>query len=442
MKKFIYFVIIIFLNHTAFAIELHDALAKAYSHNAKLQLARVGFVDEIEEFSKAFSAFLPTISYNANSSLNNTKIVSENIPAQKTRRQQGSLSIIQPLFNGGKDMAQLKAAQLSFYASRAHYYAKEQDAIYDLIKLYLDCYEAKEKYDISSVSVKAYKQQLEVAEEKLKLGEATLGELARAKAKLAQVEATKLTEYAQLQQVHANFVKEFGIEVENIKIPLLPDDIPGSLEHFLQKAIKVNPHIEMRKHMLQRTKAIELSSKAALLPTVSLEINNGRDFNPEGVNKRTITSLISMRVPIYSAGTEYSGMRKAKHQTRQAVIQLDDIIKSVRAFAISKWEEFESAKSKIIFTTQSVEAAQIAYDAAVQEEILGSKTLSEVFLAEEELSKNKIQKVEAHKMAILTAYSIKSLIGELTAKSLKLKVKYFTPEDEFNSMKKKLFIGS
>lgn len=73
---------------------------------------------------------------------------------------------------------------------------------------------------------------------------------------------------------------------------------------------------------------------------------------------------------------------------------------------------------------------------------MGSKSITEVFLAEENLSRSKIQKVEAHKGAILAAYEIKALMGELTAKSLKLKVKYFTPEEEFQSLKRKLFIGT
>lgn len=360
MKKFIYFVIIIFLNHTAFSIELHDALAKAYANNTKLQLARNSFLTEIEQFSTAFSGFLPRVSYRLDTQMQKVKrIGSTPSQSQNARGQEGELSIEQYLFSGGRDMARLKAAQLEFQASRARYYMEEQNAIADLIKTYLNCYEAKEKYEISSVSVKAAKQQLELTEEQLNLGEATLGDLALAKSKFAKAETEKLMVYAALQQSNAIFVKQFGMEIDNIKMPLLPDNVPTSMENFMQKAIKLSPYIDTAKYKVQSTKAMELATKAELLPTVSLKITNSREFNPDSFNKRAITSLLRLTVPIYSQGVEYSNIRKAKNHTRSSVIQLDDAIKSIQASVISKWEEFESAKSRIQSTTQGVEAAQI-----------------------------------------------------------------------------------
>ncbi len=443
MKKFIYFVIIIFLNHAAFAVELHEALTKAYPNNAKLQDIRNSFVNDIETFSDAFSGFLPKVSYRITSQMDKIKGTrSPNTPSITHRGREGVFLIEQPLFNGGKDMANLKAAQLAFQASRSGYYESEQKAIYDLIQAYLNCYEAKEKHIIAAVSVKASKQQLELAEEQLKLGEATLGDLATAKTRLAKAESDKLMAFAGLQQANATFVKEFGIEATDITLPFVPDNIPASRESCIQKALKVNYTIDTVRHKVQSSKAMELASKAELLPAVSLKVTNSRDFNPVGVNKRTTTSLISLNVPIYSKGIEYSNIRKARNKTRMTVIKLDDTIKFIQASAISRWEEFEAAKSSIKFATQGVEAAQIAYDAVLQEEIVGSKPISDVFIAEERLSKAKAQKVEAHKSAILAAYGIKSLLGELTAKSLKLPVKYFSPEEEFRLLKKKLFIGS
>ena len=42
-----------------------------------------------------------------------------------------------------------------------------------------------------------------------------------------------------------------------------------------------------------------------------------------------------------------------------------------------------------------------------------------------------IYKVEANKQCILAAYKMKSLLGQLPAKSLKLNVNFFIPESEF-----------
>ncbi|MCC8397803.1 MAG: TolC family protein [Rickettsia endosymbiont of Labidopullus appendiculatus] len=451
MYKFTHFVIIILFNYSIFAVDLPDALSSAYNNNGELQIIRQNFLSEIEQFSAAFSGFMPNISYNINSNISKSKPNSQydpNSPKKETKSQQNTLILEQPIFSGGSSVANLKAAQSAFRASRAKYYAEEQKVILSLIKNYLDCYDAKEKYKISEISLKTNKHQLATIEEKLKLGEATSIDLASAKASLAVAETNRLNVYANYQATKATFIRVFGIEADDIAMPPMPDNLPNSLDALIEKAVNVNPSIDSTRHSVRSHKAAQIAAMAELLPKVNFKIESGKTIhNPEvpisnNINSRSTTSTLSVNIPIYShGGSEYSKIRKAKNSIRSAAIQLDDTIKQIRASAIGSWEGFEAAKSKIIATSQGVEAAQIAYDGIMQEEIVGSKTILEVLTAEEKLYNAKISKVDAYRDSILAAYQIKSLLGELTAKSLKLKVKYFTPEDEFKGLKKKLIIG-
>ncbi len=449
MYKFTHFAIIILFNCSVFAIDLPDALSNAYNNNGELQTIRQNFLSEIEQFSAAFSGFMPSVSYNINSNISKNKQSSQyDVSKRETKSQQGTLIVEQPIFSGGSSVASLKAAQSAFRASRAKYYAEEQRVLLNLIKNYLDCYETKEKYEISEISLKTTKHNLETIEEKLKLGEATSIDLASAKAALAAAETNRLNLYASYQATKATFIRMFGIEADDIAMPSMPDSLPNSLEALIQRAVNVNPSIDSTRHSVRSHKAAEIATKAELLPKVNFRVESGKtSHNPQNqmagnINDRSTTSTLSVNIPIYShGGSEYSRIRKAKNSTRNAAIQLDDAIKQIRASAIGSWEGFKAAKSRIIAASQGVEAAQIAYDGTMQEEIVGSKTIFEVLTAEEKLYNAKISKVDAHRDSILAAYQIKSLLGELTAKSLKLKVKYFTPEDEFKGLKKKLIIG-
>ncbi|MCC8416076.1 MAG: TolC family protein [Rickettsia endosymbiont of Gnoriste bilineata] len=449
MYKFTHFAIIILFNYSVFAVDLPDALSSAYNNNGELQIIRQSFLSEIEQFSAAFSGFMPNISYNINSNISKNKPNSQYAPnssKKETKSQQNTFILEQPIFSGGSSVANLKSAQSAFRASRAKYYAEEQRVLLSLIKNYLDCYDAKEKYEISEISVKTNKHQLATIEEKLKLGEATSIDLASAKASLAVAETNRLNVYANYQATKATFSRVFGIEADDIAMPPMPDNLPNSLDALIEKAVNVNPSIDSTRHSVRSHKAAQIAAMAELLPKVNFKIESGKNiYTPETPmtnNSRSTTSTLSVNIPIYShGGSEYSKIRKAKNSARSAAIQLDDTIKQIRASAIGSWEGFEAAKSKIIATSQGVEAAQIAYDGIMQEEIVGSKTILEVLTAEEKLYNTKISKVDACRDSILAAYQIKSLLGELTAKSLKLKVKYFTPEDEFKGFKKKLIIG-
>lgn len=450
MRKFTIAVTILLASTTAFAVDLQDALTSAYDNNYDLKAIRRKFLDEIEQFPQALSGFMPRISASVDSQTSRSKAKSQYVSPEQNSTEQKSLQkgiqIEQPIFNGGGSVASLKAAQSSFRASRGKYYDQEQKVILGAIKTYLECYEAKEKFNISEISLKSIQTQLDAVEERLKLGEATETDLATARAVLAAAETNKLTAYANFQATNSNFIKVFGIEPADITMPALPDNLPSSLDELVQKS-QANPETENMRHTTQAAKANEAATKADLLPQVSFKVQAGRNYydqesrNPlsDKQNSMSTTSILSVRIPIYAqGGAEYSRIRKAKNQTRLAAIQLDSQIKSVKSNCTAYWEGFNAARSKIAAASKGVHAAQIAYEGMVQEELVGSKTILDVLDAEDKLHKAMVSNVEANKDYILNAYQIKALVGQLTAKSLKLKTNYFSPETEFKKIKARI----
>ncbi len=446
MNKVILLITLLLINFRSLAIDLEAALTSAYTNNDDWKRIQRDFLDEIEKFPQALSGFLPSIAAEVDSVNNKTKGKSQyNNSTSEVKTLQKSLVVSQPIFNGGRDFSNLKAAQSSFRASRGKYYASEQQVILNSIKAYLDCYETKEIYAISETSVKNNNKQLEAVEEKLKLGEATETDLASAKAGLAAAETNKLTAYANFQAANANFLRVFGVSADNVGMPQLPGGLPASLQELTEKSVRVSPNIVYARHSAEAAKATETAAKANLLPQVSFRVQAGRNYyDPESrfsssQNSTTVTSTLSVNVPIYTqGGAEYSRIRKAKNQTSFAVIQVSDQMKKNNSDCIASWEGFNAAKSKIKAASEEVEAAQVAYDGIMEGERVGTRSVLEVLDAEDKLHKAKIRKVAADKECVLAAYQLKSLLGELTAKSLKLNVAYFNPEDEFKKMKLKV----
>ncbi|AFB32048.1 MULTISPECIES: TolC family protein [spotted fever group] len=452
MCKLTTFVITLLLTSSVAAVDLQEALTEGYKNNEELKAARIKFLDSIEQFPRAFSGFMPSAGLQINRQNNKTKYNKKyadrlGLTPRKTDSDQGALTIQQSLFNGGSSVAALKAAQAGFRAARGAYYAGEQKILLNLITAYLDCFESKVKYDISESRVRTNIQQVNTVEEKLRLGEATEVDIATARAGLAVAETNKLAAYADFQGKKANFIRVFGIEPTNITMPELPKMLPASLDELTRRAAKLNPDIDSARHNVTSAKALEMAEKGKLLPQVSVQLQSGRThYNPQddinAINNRSYTTTLSVNIPIYpEGGAQYSRIRSAKNQTRNSAVQLDSAIKQTQAGVVSVWEGFEAAKSRIVAANQGVDAAQISYDGTVQEEIVGSKTILDVLTAEEKLYEAKITRVDAYKSSVLAAYQMKLLTGELTAQSLKLKVKYFSPEEEFKTIKKKMFIG-
>ena len=449
MKKTLLIISTILCTTNVSALTLNEALEAGYKNNEELKIIRNDFLNEIEKFPRALADFMPRISATGSTSNIKNKNRSKlprvtNGPSTELDSFNKSVTLDQPIFNGWSSVSALRSAQASFRASRSDYYAKEQENFIKEISVYLECVAAREKYNISKISVKSNITQLEAMEEKLKLGESTETEVASAREGLATAEANQALAEAEFEASKANFYKTFGVEPTEIEMAEVPLDLPKSYEEFLKTSLANNPSVDGARHRISSSKADENAAKGDLLPKVSVRIQGGTtEYKPEQLgsyqNNRSVSTTLSVNVPILNrGGAEYSDIRRAKYQTKRTAIGLDNVIKQIEASTRASWSEFEASKFRVLATNQAVRAAEIAYDGMTQEEILGSKTIIDVLRAEERLNKAREVNVEARKAVVLSAYKIKSLMGTVTAKSLKLRVKYFEPEAEFKKAKLKI----
>ena len=447
MYRLVLFTFITLNFSNSLALELNEALKSGYNNDEKLKIIRSDFLNEVEQFPRALAGFMPKIS--AGFDATDSKVTRKsNIAAgldntsTDNSRYSKTLSLDQSIFNGGSSVAELKAAQSAFRASKGDYYAKEQNIFLEEITNYLNCVEATEKYNISKISVKSNRTQLEAVKEKFKLGESTETEVASAESGLANAQANQSIAYANFEAAKAEFTKVFALEGIGIQMPELATNLPNSLEELVEIAIAANPSVISSQHLTKASKAGEYAAKGALLPQVSFKIQSGNtNYSPEdsarqNYNYNSVTSTLSVNVPILSkGGVEYSDIRRAKYKTGKAVLQLDAQIKQIKSQCKASWEKFNAAKTRIAATSQGVKSGEIAYEGMLQEEMLGSKTIIDVIMSEEKLSKAREARVEAQRELILASYNIKSLMGELTAEKMKLPVEYFNPDQEFKKLK-------
>lgn len=448
MQKKLITSLLILSASSASAVTLEEALTKGYDYDEQFKTNRTDFLNEIEAFPRALAEFMPRVSLGAEFNDSKTSIKSNVGGASgisNSMRHTQSINIEQPIFDGWSSVSGLKAAQSAFRASRGAFYAKEQEGFLEEINIYLATVEAKEKYEISKVSVRSNKTQLEAMKEKFKLGESTETEVASAREGLATAEAGQALAYANFEAAKANFTRVFGIPAIDIKFPQIPIDFTVSLEELEKKALAVNPSVDSAMHSTFSSKASENAAKGALLPKVTFRVQNGRThYNPQqpennNINNRSTTSTLSVTVPILQrGGAEYSDIRRAKNQTKKSAINHDSIIKQLKAKVKAGYSKLDAAKLRIKAAGEAVKAAEVAYEGMVQEEMLGSKTIIDVLRTEERLNKARETQVEAKKLLITSVYELKSLTGDLTAKNMSLKVNYFSPESEFKKIKRKI----
>ena len=452
MKKTIILLCSTFLAiNSAEAMDLKEALTTTYKTNSTLKAAQEQFLFDIEKFPQALADFLPDVSMQVNTTTQKQNNISgigngknSDVGPDVTR----TFTVSQNVFSGGQDVYRLKVAQSQFLQSKAILYSAEQKALSDGLKAYLSLCATKAKYDIAIEAVSFYEQSLNQAREQMKVGEATLTDVAAAEAQFAGAQSSKSQQYANLLAAQATFKSVIGMDpVDDVTFPDVPDSMPDTIEAFEAVVEKSNFDLMSAKSKLSQAQDSVKASAGALLPTADLSASTGANYyNPEvlsttsqRLNTRSVSATLAVKIPIYSkGGTVYSKIRQAKASSRQSVHALEDKKKEVRANVIGAWEGFIAYKAVVKSDEESIRAQTLTVEGVKSGYDVGTQTMLDVLTQQDKLNQLQSRAVDNKNQYLTAAYQLKSLMGQMTAHNMKLDAKYFNPEKEFLNIKHKV----
>jgi outer membrane protein TolC len=98
-----------------------------------------------------------------------------------------------------------------------------------------------------------------------------------------------------------------------------------------------------------------------------------------------------------------------------------------------------SARAAVTSYGAAVKAAQIALEGTQQEALVGSRTVLDVLISEQQLFTTESQLVGAQHDAALAEFGVAAATGRLIAPELKLPVQLYDMEAHYKAVKDKLF---
>jgi outer membrane protein TolC len=142
-------------------------------------------------------------------------------------------------------------------------------------------------------------------------------------------------------------------------------------------------------------------------------------------------------MPLYEGGAIYSQTRAAQQTVGQRRSQVDDARRLAVQTATQAWETLQANRAAIASFGTAVRAAQIALEGTQQEALVGSRTVLDVLIAEQQLFTTQSQLVTAQHDAALQEFNLAAAIGRLIAPELKLPVQLYDMERHYKSVKDK-----
>jgi outer membrane protein len=142
-------------------------------------------------------------------------------------------------------------------------------------------------------------------------------------------------------------------------------------------------------------------------------------------------------MPLYEGGAIYSQTRQAEQTVGQRRSQVDDARRAAVQTATQSWSTLQAARASISSFASAVRAAQIALEGTQQEALVGTRTVLDVLIQNQQLLTTQSQLITAEHDAALAEFNVAAATGRLIAADLKLPVKLYDMGQHYKQVKDK-----
>jgi outer membrane protein len=424
-----------------------NALAACYTTNATLQEKVAEQKVNAENVAKAKAGWRPNLTAEGTIIRDHTERES---PAPGTIRRNvstGTLTATQNVFNGGRTVASVSAAENQVRASWAAYFDTEQSILLAAATAYLEVYSAREVYKLNLKNEMVLKKLLESVITREKLGEVTGTDVAKAESELADAITKRISAKADLTTKEGAYLNVVGFEApETLELPALPVDlIPSSFSTLVNQSMIQNPKIISADYSARANHDNIGVHQSSLLPKVDVAGSARRSVtgqsNIPGGNGRAndYSAKATLTVPIFQGGAEWSELRRAREASTQFKITLEKTRRDTRGSNVKGWESWTSVRLRIEQIKIQIKSAETNLAGVQSEFEAGERIFIEVLDAENKLFNAKVSLETAIKDLYIAAYTLLSMVGKMTANDLKLPVEKYDIEGHYHIVKNMWF---
>jgi outer membrane protein/adhesin transport system outer membrane protein len=423
----------------AAAESLSDALSMAYNSNPTLLAQRAQLRATDETLPEARSGWLPIVT--ADGDVGAATVDSSVSGQQDLNPLSYGLSLSQPLYSGGRTVAGVSRARNLIMAQRALLQSVEQTVLLEAATAYIDVLRDTVVLELNTNNEQVLRRELNATEDRYRVGELTLTDVAQAKARLAGAVAARIRAQGDLEASRAEYTRVIGKMPESLSLPPPVAGLPANLQETLNALQDDNPDLIAARFEAQAATDDIALARGDLLPTLSLDgrVAHNEENSAPGVDTDSASITAQLTIPLYQAGGPSARVRQAKQLANERRIAVDEAERAAVAFATSAWQALEVALAAELQFEAQVEANKVALEGTREQARVGSRILLDVLNAEQELLDAQVDLVVAKRTSFVASLTLLAAVGRLTARELGLPVEYYDETAYFDKVKGKIW---
>lgn len=353
-----------------------------------------------------------------------------------------NLSIVQPLYTGGRVENETSAAERRITGAEFDLINVERVILFNAASAYLDVRRDGSLVRVAQNNVKVLSNQLEAAQERFEVGEVTRTDVEQARARLAAARSTLAANKGALENSRDAFRRAVGRVPGKLAPPPPIPDLPRSEEDAVAIAMRNDPNL--RSAQIER-EASGFDVKAAignLLPQVDLrgDITQSNTVFDEFDETRNASIGLRVTIPFYTGGSNHSAVRQAQAAADNAAANILTEARDVKQSVGLAWADLRVARAQIRAGQLEVKAAQLAFEGVEEEAKVGARTTLDVLDAEQEVLDARAGLITSQRDEYVAAYQLLQAMGLLTIDHLGLDTgEPESVEDYYESVRKRYF---
>jgi outer membrane protein len=429
----------------ASAQTLTEAFAYAYNNNPQLLAQRALLRSTDEQVPQALANWRPVVNFTgaagytrAGSAVPGARTTFSSFPTRSV-----DLRVTQPLYRGGRTESQTRQAINTVQATRAQTLGIETTVFQAVAQAYLDVVRDQTLVEVARNNEAVLRRQLEATRDRFRVGEVTRTDVAQAESSLAQATAQRIQAEGNLETSRANYARAVGHPPGRLVQPRERPALPATREEALSLAAHANPNVISASFTELAARDNVDVVRGQLLPQINLVGDLNRTYAPsinlQGSRQDSASAQLQLTMPLYEGGAIYSQTRQAEQTVGQRRSQVDDARRAAVQQATQSWETLQATRASITSFGSAVRAAQIALEGTQQEALVGSRTVLDVLIAQQQLFTTQSQLVTAQHDAALAEFTLTAAVGRLIAPELRLPVQLYDMEQHYKAVKDKLF---
>lgn len=455
MRIFLTFLFMLLTASAANAQSFTDALTMAYQHNPQLAAAQAELRAVDTSVAEAQSGWRPTVAASASAGYNQLDMGNENVDAAIS--DVGG-SITQPIYRGGRTVAQTKVAKSNVQAQRAVLRDTEQQVLLSAATAYLDVIRDQAIVELNRNNTSVLGEQLHATQERFKVGQITSTDVSQSESRLSGADAERIAAEGSLGITRATFIRVMGEAPGTLQTPALELPVPANENEVVTAAEHNSPRVIAAQYAADAAMDNIDLARGAMLPDASISASESRNWAdvhnadalfgssssgnvsiPDHVDIGRVTA--QLRVPLYSGGADYAKLSGARETATRRKLELDNARRLAREQAISAWSQLQTAKAVLAARQAQIRAAELAAKGTRAENKVGSRALLDVLDTQHELLSAQVSQLQAERDVKVATLGVLAAMGRLTPETLHLPGPYYDPQTHYDRVDGSWFGG-